>query len=770
MLTKVKILGISGELNDKAITYLKQKPNRRFFLALYNTFNTEKGHYKDSTKIRKGIGEEPSIFDSSLTRQSADEIRKFLRGKGYFDAAVTYAPKYTRNNKRVSITYSAVPGKPYFISSFSDSIADSNLKKLYNKNLAYSNIHTGLIYDAENLEAEQSRLNDLFRENGYFEFSKQYIRFLVFDTLRTHQVHLGLIIDNPDSSLHRTYILDSVFFTIHSDHDSRTKILPHDTLKLPGKRFFYDEYQKFHPKIIQNALYFKSGDIFRNSDQQITYRRLAQLGVFRQIRIEYQDHGKDSIPKLNVLVEVTQSKKLSISMTGEGTINSSFYGLNTSFIYSDHNFLKGGELFEYKIGGTLNNNFPNQSNIYNRTEFSTQASLQFPLLLLPFYHPIMGKHGDLPHTKILVGYNYITQPFFNRREYLASLSYQFQDTRAKIHTVTPIELSFLRAYLDPRIRLQFDSTGNQSRLQSFTSSIIAGSAYNYEQNGYLLRNHQDFIYFNGHLELVGNTLSLIDRYLAPKTSSANGKLLGLPYYKFIKPDLDFRWYKTLGANGNLVVRFAPGLAYSYGRTDSLKSVPFDRQFYVGGPNSIRAWPARQLGPGSYLRPIPISNSAHGDTLAQFASELRALDQTGEVKLEGNVEYRFLITSNFFGRKLSGAAFGDFGNIWLSRADSTRPGANFNFKNFGRQIAIGTGFGVRYDLSFFIFRFDVGVKLYDPIFSNTDGWVIKHYGSQAFRNQYLNQFGGLSYKGNGSLVPNVSNYRWVTYNFGIGFPF
>lgn len=766
LVTKVKILGVSGELNEKALTYLRQKPNRKFLLAIYNTFNTSHGHYKDSTKIRKGIGEEPVIYDSTLTILSTSELRGFLKDQGYFDATVTFTIRFNKKRNRSYITYTAYPQTPYTISSFTDSIQDSNLRKIYHQFLSGSLIRPGKIYSADDLEAEQGRVNDIFRENGYYKFSKQYVRFIVFDTLKTHQVHLELIVDNPDSDQHHKYYMDSIMLTVHADHDTNNSILYRDTINLKNNRFFFDAYHKFKSRISRNTLYFKNGEIFRNSDQQITYKRLAQLGVFRQIKVDYQEIKNDS---LNANIEVTQSKKLSISLSGEGTLNQDFYGINTNFIYSDHNFLKGAELFEFKAGGTFNDNFPNHTNIYNRKEFTTQASLQFPLLLLPFYHPIMGKHGDLPHTKIIAGYSYITQPLFNRREYSTSLNYQFQDTRAKIHTVTPVEISLLNAYLDPGIVKKFDSTGNQSRLQSFISSIISGSAYNYEENGYLLRTHQNFVYFNGHLELVGNTLSLIDRYLSSKSNRSNGKLFGLPYYQFIKPEFDLRWYKALGENGTLVFRIAPGIAYSYGKTDSLKSVPFDRQFYVGGPNSIRAWPSRQLGPGSYLRPIPSASTPVQDSLAGIASELRALDQTGEVKLEGNIEYRFLITSNFFGRKLSGASFIDFGNIWLSRNDTSRPGANFTFKDFGKQIAIGTGVGIRYDLSFFIFRFDVGLKIYDPIFSSSDGWVIKYYGNQAFKNQYFNQFGGLDSK-TLNPVPNVSPYRWVTYNFGIGFPF
>lgn len=754
------------ELNEKALSYLKQKPNRTFLLAIFNTFNTVHGKYKDSLKIRHGIGEEPVIYDTLLTSQSNTQLINFLKSKGYFDASSKFLTRI--KNKRAYITYQVIPRIPYHVNTITDSISDTTLKRLFNEAKIRSNLKVGMIYDIDLLDAEQARINELYRENGYFKFSKQYVRFIVFDTLQTKQIGLELIVDNPDSSKHHKYYIDSVLLNVRADHTEETPIVSHDTINLKNNRFFYDPYKKFKPGIIHNTLYFNSGDIFRSSDQNISYRRFAQLGVFRQIKIDYKEYSRDSIYHLNPQIEVTQNKKLSISLSGEGSLNQDFFGLNSNLIYSDHNFFKGAELFEFKIGGVLNHNLAKQTNIYNRTEFNTQASIQFPFLVIPFYQPEMGKQGDLPHTKILLGYSYITQPTYNRREYLTSLSYQFQDTRAKIHTVTPIEISFLKAYLLPVIRSVFDSTGNQSRLQSFTSSIIAGSAYNYEQNGFLLKTQQNFIYFNGHLELVGNTLSLVDRYLTKKANQSNGQILGLPYYQFAKSELDFRWYKTVGANGILVFRLAPGLAYSYGKTDLLNSVPFDRQFFVGGPNSIRAWPARQLGPGAYLRKILIPTNSKGDTAALLSSQLRGLDQTGEVKLEGNVEFRFLLASDFFGRKLSAAAFADFGNIWLARFDHNRREADINSSTFLKQFALGSGAGLRYDLSFFIFRFDVGVKLYDPLFGDTNGWVIQKFGSTAFKEAYLNTYGGLN--SHGQLLSSNLAYHFLTYNFGIGFPF
>ncbi len=769
LVSKVKINGLPYEIKAKAFTYLRQKPNRKFLLAIFNTFNTRHGKYKDSLKIKHNLGEEPVIYDSALTRQSNEQIKGFLKNRGYFDAIVKDSTIIKK--RRAYITFSIRLNAPYYIENISDSIPDSSLKSIYKKYLEQSKLKAGLIYDTDLMEAEQSRVNENYRNLGYYRFTKKFVRFIVYDTLRTHKVHIKLIVENPDSGEHQKYYIDSVVVEIHTALGNLDKHKVYkDTLKFKNNLFYFDPYHRYNPRILNNSIYLKYGSIFQNSDQSLTYRRLAQLGVFRLIRIDFEEFKQNSKNWLNTKIDLTESKKYGISLSGEGTLNQDFYGLNSSLTFSDHNFLKGAELFEFKVGGTYNNNLPSRTNIYNRTEFTTQASLQFPFLLIPFYSPTMGKDGDIPHTKIIAGYSYVQQPSFNQREYSTSLNYQFLDTKAKIHTITPIELSLINAFLDPRIKAQFDSTGNQSRLQSFTSSIIAGSAYNYEENGYLLRSHRDFIYFNGRLEAVGNSLSLIDRYISKKSARGNGEILGQPYYRFIKPEIDLRWYKNINGQSQLIFRIAPGIAYAYGNTDFLKSVPYDRQFFVGGPNSIRAWSTRQLGPGAYLRPIPLSTTPHQDTLAILASELRGLDQTGEVKIEGNIEYRFLISPDVFGRSLYGASFADFGNIWLLRPDPTRPNANITASNFFKQIAIGIGSGLRYDFGFFIFRFDLGLKIYDPVFSATDGWVIKYFNSSVFKQNYSNTYGGVL--SNHQFINNNSSfgYHFLNYNFGIGFPF
>lgn len=754
LLTRVKIHGPVKELNDQAASYVRQKPNRRFLLTLYNTFNTQNGHYKPASRIREGIGEAPAIYDTTLTERSTRQIQLFLKDNGYFDAKVDYTT--IQRHKRAYVTYNLNPQRPFRVAGLSTLIQDTALNRLYRGNASSNLIKTGKIYTAANLDDEQTRLNTLFRENGYYRFTKQYIRFLVVDTLHNHTVGITEIVDNPDSGMHQKFYLDSITLTIHADTNNRSLTKLADTSKrLPSGLRYVDPYGRFKPIIARNTIYLEKAHVFSLKDQLVSYNRLSELGVFREIKITYKESRTDSVPRLEAMIDVTERKKLSVALGIDGNFNNSFYGVSPTATYTDRNFFKGAEVFEFRVGGTLNNTLHQRDEgVYNRREFSIQASLTYPFLLIPFYHARMGREGNLPHTTLSARYNYVFQPLYNRREYSATLAYIFDDTRRSIHTVTPVEATLLRANLDPVFRRLFTTYGNLSRLQSFTSSIIFGSQYNYERNAYLLRAHADFVYLNANIEVVGNTLALAD-HLLPGRHKDTGTLLGLPYYQYIKPEIDFRLYRKIGASGELIFRFNPGVAYAYGKTTDLKSVPFDRQFFVGGPNSVRGWLTRQLGPGSYISKI----SSNPDSL-QIDIQRRAIDQTGEVKIEGNVEYRFDITRDFFEHRLSGAGFVDYGNIWLLRADSGRPGGNFQFNKFLRQLALGTGFGLRYDLGFFVFRFDIGLKLYDPIYASTDGWVIKSFGSKNFQREYLSRFGD----------DHTGGYHFISYNFGIGFPF
>src|SRR5690606_12281501 len=275
-----------------------------------------------------------------------------------------------------------------------------------------------------------------------------------------------------------------------------------------------------------------------------------------------------------------------------------------------------------------------------------------------------------------------------------------------------------------------------------------GSQYAYTVNAMRLTTLDDFLYFRGALDLSGNTLNLLSKVINfPGNEDGEKTVLGVPYLQYAKVETDLRWYKHLGGERQLVLRLNPGVAIPYGNNSSL--MIFEKSCFGGGMNGVRAWQARTLGPGGYDRAVLDPD---------LRLNLRNLDQLGELKLEANAEYRFMLMNDFFGAKLKGATFADMGNIWRISENELNPGGEFQFGTFLSQIAIGAGLGLRVDLDYFVIRLDAGIKVRDPQFRGSDQWVISEL------------FNAREFKRNYRATHAPDRYNFIQYNFGIGLSF
>ena len=285
--------------------------------------------------------------------------------------------------------------------------------------------------------------------------------------------------------------------------------------------------------------------------------------------------------------------------------------------------------------------------------------------------------------------------------------------------------------------------------------------YTYTLNADKLNQLRTFVYLRAGMDIAGNMLQGISKLTGSKHDPANNdpaKILGLPFNQYTRPEVDIRWYKHLGGERQFIARLNTGLAYAYGNS-VLTGIPFEKQFFAGGSNGLRAWQARTIGPGNYNRQVLASD--------EVRKAVFGLDQLGTLRIETNFEYRFTVARKFFGATLKGAAFVDAGNIWnIRRGESITleyPELDeltvFKLSKLAKQIAIGTGVGLRYDVQYFVFRFDVGLKLKDPQFLGSDQWVISKFlsGARDFKNSYNSTHG-------------PDTYRFIQYNFGIGMPF
>ena len=515
--------------------------------------------------------------------------------------------------------------------------------------------------------------------------------------------------------------------------------------------------KRFRRNPIVRYDFLREGEIYDIRKEKLTYDRLYELNVFKNVKIDYVK-ASDSSQKVLPVITLIPQKRRSNRIEGEIPFNEGTLGINLSNTYTDNNFLRGAEKFQFQIKGGLQaknvKDKPIFSEIFQK-DFSLSASLTVPRLMVPFAIPMMGKNG-MPTTTFSSSFLYALQKDITiRRTFINTITYDWVETKSKLHSFTPlnVEYRFGSILLDVN-----DTTNNDVILNNFYNIILLGRKdftlgmkYAYSLNEDKLTENKTFVYFRGNIDIAGNLLQLASNTFGDKHDAKNGDfgtILGLPFNQYVRPEIDLRWYKRLGVNQQFVARLNTGIGYAYGNSTA---VPFEKLFYAGGSSGVRAWQARTLGPGNYNRAVIPTEELRNATYG--------IDQLGQMRIETNFEYRFLLVNKLFGGKLRGATFVDMGNVWNISPNNPQPETYFNFKKLGEQIAIGTGLGFRFDVQFFVFRFDLGLKVKDPQFEGSEQWVIS---------KFLG--GSKNFKANYELSHSPERYRFMQYNFGIGMPF
>lgn len=723
-------------------------------MLIYNIFNTADGKYK-TTGIKQ-LGSAPPILDSTLVEISRTQIEKYLKSKGYFKAKVD--AKIEIKDQRASVYFQSNPGQAYLVDSISYAIPDSAVNTLYQaERQNFSHLKPGMQYDEDSLSYEVEQIYQLMKQNGYYDFLRPYISFEVDSALNNHKVNLKLLIDNPLSrNAHAVYQIGETDIIIAPTTDGFT-----DSLKLnlgikDGIRFtdLSGRYKR-EPVVMYNFLL--QNDIYDIRKEKLTYDRLYELNVFKNVKIDYLK-SKDSTNKIDPVITLIPQKRMNNRIEGEVPFNSGSVGFSLSNTYTNNNLFKGAERFEFQIKGGLQSRIGKGSSLFKdiyQRDFSVSAKITIPRLLTPFSLGRMGRNG-MPYTSISASYLYALQKEFSvRRVFLSSVSYDWVETENKLHSFTPLnfEYRFGNLLLDTNtVAGKAILNANSYNIQLLDrKDLTLGIKYIFTYNFNRLNELNNFIYFRGNIDLAGNLLDLGSSVLGTKRNAAQGiysTVFGLPYNQYVRPEIDFRIYRSLGGFKQFVSRLNAGVGFAYGNS---RSMPFEKLFYAGGAGGIRAWQARTLGPGNYNRDIIPTDS--------LRRTFYGLDQLGEMRIEANLEYRYLLAKNFFGGQLKGATFLDGGNVWNIGDSDANKETFFKLSKLGSQIALGVGTGVRWDVKYFIFRFDVGVKVKDPQFAGREQWVISKLfnGSRAFKDAYY-------------LSHSPERYRFLQYNFGIGMPF
>lgn len=687
----------------------KQKPNKvtlnifKFNLFVYNFFYTYKLN-RTRQWLMNTIGEPPVIYDSTLVENSAKQMQTFLHNKGYFNSTVGYETKL--HSKSAVVHYIVTPGTLYTVGQISFPSVTNGVTSIVNEFRGQTLLQTGAPLDFDKLDEERTRILRDLQNWGYYKFNKNDIYFTLDTTGQNKQVLLTVNINAPaDSASQEKYYIRSV--SVFSDFNpdiTETKILT-DTLEFNNLLFIHQKLN-LRPEVLNKVIFISPGQEYSRDKYDYSLSRISDLGVYNFVSIRYKETVKDS---LDCSVYLTPAPLNTLSAEFEMNDIEDNLGSALRFSYLNRNLRQRATQFEASVNGGVQVPIVNTDSLL----YTGGTSLNFYIprfLFLPIGEKRLSRYFN-EKTKISIGANLIQQSkVYSLANYNFLFGWDWKENRRKRHIVNPVFVTLVSAFnLSPSFKEQLND--DIFLAQSFSDLLITGANYNFIYSSQQPDKLTNYSFLKTGVEISGHLFygveKLLDAFGAKTSQNDNGQytLFDLPFSNYTRLDVDFRRFWLFDKNRRLVTRLYAGTGVPY-----LNSIvlPYIKQFYAGGPNDIRAWRIRALGPGSYK--YQMQNNGY-------------FNQTGDIKLQGNLEYRFGIF-NFF----KGALFMDAGNIWNIEKDLQKPGAEFQFNRFYKEIALGGGIGVRMDFDFMVLRFDFAVPLHDP--SQTEGaerWTVTHPG-------------------------------------------
>ena len=653
--------------------------------------------------LAKKFGEAPVLLSAAKPATSQKLLVNRMQNRGYFHAGASSSLDTTANTGQVR--YVARPGQQYLIKSIDfpkrDTLIDAAIRATQSESL----LNVGDPYDLDVLTNERVRIDAALKNQGYYYYNATYILFQVDSTLDGKvAIHYKVKADAPPKTT-RPYWLKTVSLNTNFTLSDTTERAPIHYQKY----LYYPDESMFRAKAITRAVFIYPDSLFRQARRDQTLSRLMSLGTFRFVEIKFRPSAAgDSAgrSRLDSDILMTQLKKKSLRAELQLVSKSNgFTGPGLTLQYRNRSAFRGAEQliingvasYEASTRGVPNTEARSSTGLLS-TEFGIDAQLIVPRLIvpqLPFLNPRLVNSNFQPRTNFGAGVKYVNRTgYFSTTSYSANYGYSWKTNITNEQEIKLVDVSYNAVSTDTafdRVLLQ-----RPFLKQAYTSQFILASSYRYTYNQQVLEKRRQQIFFQGQAEVAGNIANAISgASVGSKTATERYTIASQPFAQYAKFDLELREYyriSPLATSGNrLVGRLQIGVGLPYGNSGGL-SLPYVRQYGIGGPNSIRAFAPRQIGPGSY-HPLPNS----------FVSNY--YDQVGDLRLEGNLEYR----QDLF-PYVKGAAFVDAGNIWLVNNDPTRPGGQFQASTFLQQLAVGAGLGLRIDVQFFVIRFDYAVPI------------------------------------------------------------
>jgi len=770
---------IDDEIND----YIVQRPNQLvlgipFPLHFYNignkNFETDFEKWRlehpksffSEKKVKKirnfkykthqwflNNGEAPVLLDSKKTNLTINNLTQHYINEGFFKVKVTSEEQLLKN-KKVENSYFVKTDKPYVLDTITTTIESAILDSIYNAQKTESIIQKGSQFKLSLFINEQNRLASLFRNSGVFRFNKNAITFDADSS--NYKSNINLVIN--DSIANVPFKIQKIkTIKIYTDYSYNTKDnVIKDSLSYNGYSFFAQNELKYNPKLLLNSIFIEPNTIYKDENRELTRKHLRSLKNFRSVDIKYNELEDDM---LEASIFLTPLKKYSIGFNTELThSNIRQLGVSGKLSFINKNIFKGAEIFKFSVQGSFldSKDAADNESLLNAWEIGADVSLELPRFLTPFNSEKIISKRKSPKTTFTIGTSLQKNIGLDKQKFTGIIDYTWESSTTKKHSFQLLNTQFIQNlnvssyfdiyksefieieniastffnetlnttnvldFINTNIDANFETTNPEefkiaqnikTRYNIITEDVLVPSiSYSYTYNNSENYKDLDFSFFRARIVSSGNLTAL----LATNKDANNVKtLFKTPIAQYIRTDLEYKKFWNLSLDNVLAFRSFLGVAIPYGNSST---IPFSRSYFIGGPNDLRAWKIYDLGPGS----------------TQSGLEFNV----GNLKFISSLEYRFKIINS-----VKGALFIDAGNIWdITNSSVTTSEAKFNGIDSLKDIAVGSGFGVRYDLSFILLRLDLGFKTYEPYLPEGNKWFSNY------------------------------NFKKPVYNFGISYPF
>lgn len=697
---------------------IRPEPNKIFLglrpkLWMYMTAGeSPKGKLKKWLKKR---GEAPILISNIKPGVTAEVIDAGLFNIGIFKSYTNF--KIVEKKHTAKVIYTSYIHEPYVINDIIYAISDDSLSNTILKEKKKSLIKPGEDYNLATLEMERMRIDALLKDNGYFYFDPDYLLFKADTSNVNHTITLKMTLKDsiPDNAV-TVYRINHVFIDQNYLLNTENEDVKKETIFFQNVEFVKEESEKWiKPKELLRSVYLRKNEIFSRKNHNITLNRLISLDNFKFVRVKFTNSDTTSCDYLDVAIYMTPMPKRTFRTEMEFVSKSNnFTGPRMNLSLLNRNTFKGAELLNFNMSGSFESQWNSSEKNYYSYSINPQVELHFPRFIAPFKIRTYSKY--IPKTRFIIAFNYLRRVnYFDMKTFEFVYGYKWKQDIRKEHELNPINISYTSlGNKSPEFEDLLNT--NPYLKKSYEEQFIAGGSYSFTFNDQLVPGKKLQYYSRLTGEIAGNALSLAKKIAGEDISSEKpAQIAGSVYSQFIEFSVDGRFYYNFRDKNKLILRSFAGVAKPYGNSAVM---PYAKQFFSGGPNSIRAFHINSIGPGTFY---------------QNPDDIGFLQLGGDVKLEANTEYRFSIYRFF-----KGALFVDAGNVWLIKSNPANIGTPFSFSTFMNELAVGAGAGLRIDVSFFILRFDLAMPLRKPWLAENERWVVNEidFGSSKWRNENL----------------------------------